>query len=58
MISDVAAKGVHYEEILQLYNDLMTLDPSHVQYYKDEHSVALLHKVTCVFLLACECFCS
>ncbi|CAA7033285.1 unnamed protein product [Microthlaspi erraticum] len=39
-------EGVHYEEILQLYNDLMTLDPSHVQYYKDEHSVALLRKET------------
>ncbi|KAL0727114.1 hypothetical protein Bca4012_023207 [Brassica carinata] len=46
MISDDAAKGVHYKEILELYKDLMTLDSSHYQYYKDEHSVALLHKVT------------
>lgn len=45
MISDDAGKGVHYEEILQLYNELMTLDSSHYQYYKDEHSVAFLHKV-------------
>lgn len=45
MISDDAVKGVHYKKILQLYNDLMALDSSHDQYYKDEHSVALLHKV-------------
>ncbi|KAG7546324.1 Protein prenyltransferase alpha subunit [Arabidopsis suecica] len=46
MLSDDAVKGVRYEEILQLYNDLMALDSSHYQYYKDEHSVAFLHKVT------------
>ncbi|WZZ76027.1 hypothetical protein YC2023_087397 [Brassica napus] len=46
MISENGVKGVHYEEILELYNDLMVLDSSHYHYYKDEHSVALLHKVT------------
>uniref|UniRef100_A0A1J3EY71 Geranylgeranyl transferase type-2 subunit alpha n=1 Tax=Noccaea caerulescens TaxID=107243 RepID=A0A1J3EY71_NOCCA len=46
MISDDAIKGDNYNEILKLYNDLMALDSSHYQYYKDEHSVALLHKVT------------
>ncbi|CAH8277842.1 unnamed protein product [Arabidopsis lyrata] len=46
MISDDAVKGFHYTEILQLYNDLIALDSWHAQYYKDEHSVALLHKVT------------
>uniref|UniRef100_A0A1J3CKT1 Geranylgeranyl transferase type-2 subunit alpha n=1 Tax=Noccaea caerulescens TaxID=107243 RepID=A0A1J3CKT1_NOCCA len=46
MASDDAVKGAHYEEILQLYNDLMALDSSHYQYYKDKHSVAFLHKVT------------
>ncbi|EOA18027.1 hypothetical protein CARUB_v10006468mg [Capsella rubella] len=46
MMSDGAVKGVYYEEILQLYNELMSLDSSHHQYYKDEHSVAFLHKVT------------
>ena len=45
MISENGVKGVHYEEILELYNDLMVLDSSHYHYYKDEHSVALLHKV-------------
>ncbi|AED94733.1 geranylgeranyl transferase alpha subunit-like protein [Arabidopsis thaliana] len=40
------SNGVHYKEILQLYNDLMALDSWHNQYYKDEHSVALIHKVT------------
>ncbi|XP_013737989.2 geranylgeranyl transferase type-2 subunit alpha 1-like [Brassica napus] len=46
MISENGVKGVHYEEILELYSDLMVLDSSHYRYYKDEHSVALLHKVT------------
>ncbi|CAN7071573.1 unnamed protein product [Brassica oleracea var. botrytis] len=46
MISDDAVKGVHYNEILELYKDLMALDSSHYQYYKDVHSVALLRKVT------------
>ncbi|ESQ54875.1 hypothetical protein EUTSA_v10024594mg [Eutrema salsugineum] len=46
MISGDAVKGVHYEKIVDLYNDLMALDSPHYQYYKDEHSVALLHKVT------------
>ncbi|KAJ0263360.1 Geranylgeranyl transferase type-2 subunit alpha 1 [Hirschfeldia incana] len=46
MISENGVKGVHYEEILELYNDLMALDSSHYHYYKDEHSVALLRKVT------------
>ncbi|WZY85558.1 hypothetical protein YC2023_031942 [Brassica napus] len=45
MISENGVKGVHYEEILELYSDLMVLDSSHYRYYKDEHSVALLHKV-------------
>ena len=45
MISDDAVKGVHYNEILELYKDLMALDSSHYQYYKDVHSVALLRKV-------------
>ncbi|KAK6277735.1 hypothetical protein POUND7_018058 [Theobroma cacao] len=41
-----ANKLVHSEEVLELYNDLMKLDPSHYQYYKDEHSVVLLQQVT------------
>ncbi|CDY57278.1 BnaC06g41160D [Brassica napus] len=44
-VSENDVKGVvHYEEILELYNDLMALDSSHYHYYKDEHSVALLRK--------------
>lgn len=53
LISDDAVKGVHYSEILELYKDLMALDSSHYQYYKDEHSVALLHKVLRL-LFSCE----
>ncbi|KAI9200557.1 hypothetical protein LWI28_009793 [Acer negundo] len=35
-----------FKEVLELYSDLMKLDPSHVQYYKDEHSLVLLQQVT------------
>lgn len=34
------------EEVLKLYSELMKLDPSHLQYYKDEHSLVLMKKVT------------
>ncbi|KAK0577649.1 hypothetical protein LWI29_036486 [Acer saccharum] len=36
----------HFKEVLELYSNLMKLDPSHVQYYKDEHSLVLLQQVT------------
>ncbi|KAL9446951.1 hypothetical protein AB3S75_014590 [Citrus x aurantiifolia] len=41
-----ANKISHSEEVLELYNDLMRLDPTHVQYYKDQHSLVLLQQVT------------
>ncbi|XP_038898638.1 geranylgeranyl transferase type-2 subunit alpha 1 isoform X2 [Benincasa hispida] len=41
-----ANKMIQLEEVLDLYQDLMKLDPSHVHYYKDEHSLVLLQKVT------------
>lgn len=41
-----ANKFSHSEEVLELYNDLMMLDPTHVQYYKDQHSLVLLQQVT------------
>ncbi|KAL4297426.1 hypothetical protein GQ457_12G016700 [Hibiscus cannabinus] len=41
-----ATKLVHSEEVLELYNDLMKLDPTHHRYYKDEHSFVLLQKMT------------
>ncbi|RAL47081.1 hypothetical protein DM860_017122 [Cuscuta australis] len=34
-----------YGEVLQLYNDLVKLDPAHVQYYKDEYSCVLLKQI-------------
>ncbi|KAJ9567788.1 hypothetical protein OSB04_003754 [Centaurea solstitialis] len=34
------------EEVLQLYSELMKLDPPHYQYYKDEYSSILLKQVT------------
>ncbi|KAL4566092.1 hypothetical protein LXL04_030202 [Taraxacum kok-saghyz] len=36
----------HVDEVLQLYSELMKLDPPHYQYYKDEHSLVLLKQVT------------
>ncbi|XP_022768469.1 geranylgeranyl transferase type-2 subunit alpha 1-like [Durio zibethinus] len=41
-----ANKLVHSEEVLELYSDLMKLDPSHYSYYKDERSLVLLQQVT------------
>ncbi|KAI7995865.1 Geranylgeranyl transferase type-2 subunit alpha 1 [Camellia lanceoleosa] len=39
-------KMVHYEEVKELYSDLMTLDPPHSQYYKDEYSLVVLKQLT------------
>ncbi|KAK4276904.1 hypothetical protein QN277_015000 [Acacia crassicarpa] len=46
-ISSAHAKGMlHTEEILELYADLLKLDPTHSPYYKDERSLVLLRQVT------------
>ncbi|KAG5541894.1 hypothetical protein RHGRI_021656 [Rhododendron griersonianum] len=37
---------VHFEEVLELYSDLVKLDPPHSQFYKDEHSLVLLQQLT------------
>ncbi|CAN0897299.1 Geranylgeranyl transferase type-2 subunit alpha 1 [Linum grandiflorum] len=39
-------KPVHSKEVLELYSELMKLDPPHRQYYKDNHSLVLLQQVT------------
>ncbi|XAR62073.1 Protein geranylgeranyltransferase type II [Bertholletia excelsa] len=44
--SSDACKMVHSEEVLELYRDLMTMDPPHSQYYKDEYSSVLIQQVT------------
>ncbi|CAN1281663.1 Geranylgeranyl transferase type-2 subunit alpha 1 [Linum perenne] len=38
-------KPVHSKEILELYSELMKLDPPHRQYYKDNHSLVLLQQL-------------
>lgn len=43
-------KMVHTEEILALYSDLMKMDPPHSEYYKEEHSLAVLRQV-CHYLI-------
>ncbi|KAF5939740.1 hypothetical protein HYC85_023999 [Camellia sinensis] len=39
-------KMVHSEKVKELYSDLMTLDPPHSQYYKDEYSLVVLKQLT------------
>ncbi|XP_057530358.1 geranylgeranyl transferase type-2 subunit alpha 1 [Amaranthus tricolor] len=45
--SSTSPQMVHVQEILALYCDLVKMDPTHSQYYKEEHSLALLRQVTC-----------
>ncbi|KAL2339984.1 hypothetical protein Fmac_007924 [Flemingia macrophylla] len=44
--SPLDGKKSNTEEVLQLYIDLMKLDPTHPVYYKDEHSLILLKQIT------------
>ncbi|KAL4595443.1 hypothetical protein ACB092_12G091600 [Castanea dentata] len=46
MMSPIANKVVHSEEVIELYSDLMMLDSPHSQYYKDERSLVLLQQIT------------
>ncbi|KAI4337587.1 hypothetical protein L6164_015984 [Bauhinia variegata] len=47
LISFPRAKSmVHAEEVLELYTDLVKLDPTHSIYYKDERSLTLLRQIT------------
>nr|XP_043608584.1 geranylgeranyl transferase type-2 subunit alpha 1-like [Erigeron canadensis] len=46
MVSTNTPNMSHVEEVLQLYSELMKLDPPHHQYYKDEHSLVFLKQVT------------
>ncbi|KAE9595992.1 hypothetical protein Lal_00030683 [Lupinus albus] len=44
--STYAKKMAHAGEVIELYDDLMKLDPTHSLYYKDKRSLTLLHKIT------------
>ena len=44
--SSTSPQMVHVQEILALYCDLVKMDPTHSQYYKEEHSLALLRQVS------------
>lgn len=46
-----SANKFSHSEVLELYNDLMKLDPTHVQYYKDHHSLVLLQQVIYLFCI-------
>ncbi|KAJ0024675.1 hypothetical protein Pint_08495 [Pistacia integerrima] len=46
MMHSSGNKVAHFEEVLELYSDLMKLDPSHVRYYKEEHSLVSMQLVT------------
>ncbi|XP_076895003.1 geranylgeranyl transferase type-2 subunit alpha 1-like isoform X1 [Bidens hawaiensis] len=45
MITDTP-NTTHVEEVLQLYSELMELDPTHYQYYKDGYSLVFLKQLT------------
>ncbi|XP_050376859.1 geranylgeranyl transferase type-2 subunit alpha 1 [Argentina anserina] len=44
--SQCGNKMVNFEEVLELYADLLKLDPTHGQYYNDELSLLCLRQVT------------
>ncbi|KAF3447255.1 hypothetical protein FNV43_RR12435 [Rhamnella rubrinervis] len=46
ILSPSSNKMAHAEEILNLYSDLIKLDPSHSWFYKDEWSSVFLQQVT------------
>ncbi|CAL0315571.1 unnamed protein product [Lupinus luteus] len=41
-----AKKMLHAGEVIELYDDLIKLDPIHSLYYKDKRSLTLLHQIT------------
>ncbi|CAB4263830.1 unnamed protein product [Prunus armeniaca] len=45
LLSQCTNKTVH-SKVLELYKDLIKLDPLHSQYYKDQHSLVFLQEVT------------
>lgn len=51
LIFSSSNKTSHLEEVLELYSDLMKMDPVHERYYKDEHSLVLLRQVFLDFLV-------
>ncbi|KAF7850663.1 hypothetical protein BT93_L5134 [Corymbia citriodora subsp. variegata] len=58
MSSPYATKTVHAEEVLGLYSELMKLDSSHSQYYRDERSLVLLQQLlSSREMLLRYCFC-
>ncbi|KAH0988667.1 hypothetical protein GBA52_000150, partial [Prunus armeniaca] len=44
LLSRFTNKTVDYKEVLELYKDLMKLDPLHSPYYKDQHSLVFLQE--------------
>lgn len=44
--SILRSKRTHTDEVLQLFNDLIEIDPPRAEYYKDQFSLILLDKVS------------
>ncbi|KAK8966896.1 hypothetical protein KSP40_PGU010452 [Platanthera guangdongensis] len=42
----ITEKKIHLRNVLELFDDLMKLDPKHAKYYEDERSLVLLNQVT------------
>ncbi|OWM67706.1 geranylgeranyl transferase type-2 subunit alpha 1 [Punica granatum] len=58
MLSPYANKMAHSEEVLELYRDLIRLDPPHSHYYKDQSSLVLMQQlVSSRDSLLKHCFC-
>lgn len=42
----ICKRRTHTKEVLELFNDLVKMDPVHSRYYKDQHSLLLMEQVT------------
>ncbi|KAJ8645573.1 hypothetical protein MRB53_007321 [Persea americana] len=42
----ICKQRTHTKEVLELFNDLIKMDPVHSRYYKDQHSLLLMEQVT------------
>ncbi|KAK8961696.1 hypothetical protein KSP40_PGU006990 [Platanthera guangdongensis] len=42
----VTEREIHFRDVLELFDDLVKLDPKHSKYYEDEKSLVLMNQVT------------
>lgn len=51
----ICKQRTHTKEVLELFNDLIKMDPVHSRYYKDQHSLLLMEQVVS-FISVCIIF--